>query len=125
MSHFLTIKTEILDLEMLKKTISELGFAMEEKVKITESHGRREAVDFAVRIDVGSYLGFKKEGKGYTIICAPEILHQERNRRFVGMIQQEYAYRKVLHETRKRGFSLVQEERVKAGVIKLILKKVA
>ena len=125
MSHFSTIKTEILDLEMLKKTISELGFAMEEKVKITESHGRKEPVDLAVRIDVGSYLGFKKGGKGYTIICAPEILRQERNRRFVRMIQQEYAYRKVLHETRKRGFSLVQEERVKAGVIKLILKKVA
>ena len=125
MSHFSTIKTEILDLEMLKKTISELGFTMEEKVKITESHGRKEAVDFAIRIDVGSYLGFKKEGKRYTIICASEILSQERTRRFVGMIQQEYAYRKVLHETRKRGFSLVQEERVKAGVIKLILKKVA
>lgn len=125
MSHFSTIKTEILDCEMLKKTISELGFAMEEKVKITESHGRREAVDLAIRIDVGSYLGFKKERKGYTTICAPEILRQERNRRFVRMIQQEYAYRKVLHETRKRGFSLVQEERVKAGVIKLVLKKVA
>ena len=125
MSHFSTIKTEILDFEMLKKTISELGLAMEENGKITGSHRRIETVDLSVRIDVGAYLGFKKEGKGYTIICAPEILRQERNRRFVGMIQQEYAYRKILHETRKRGFSLVQEERVKAGVIKLILKKVA
>ena len=125
MSHFSTIKTEILDFEMLKKTMAELGLAMEEYGKITGSHGRIETVDLSVRIDVGSYLGFKKEGKGYTIICAPEILRQERNRRFVRMIQQEYAYRKVLHETRKRGFSLVQEERVKAGVIKLVLKKVA
>ena len=59
------------------------------------------------------------------ITAAVEIPDREKTRRFIQMIQQEYAYRKVLHETRKRGFSLVQEERVKAGVIKPILKKVA
>jgi hypothetical protein len=127
MSHFTTIKTEFLDLEILKQTISDLGFTMQEDDKLIGHGGQIEYVDLSVRIAPKSYLGFRGQppGKSYAITGLAETLAREKTRRIIQMIRQEYAYRKVLHETRKRGFSLIQEERVKAGVIKLILKKVA
>lgn len=127
MSHFTTIKTEILDLNILKQTICDLGFTIQEGNNLTIRNGHILSVDFFVRIDSKSSIGFKEQssGKGYSIIVTAETYHRKNNGRIIQMIQQEYAYRKVLHETRKRGFSLVEEQRVKAGVIKLILKKVA
>ncbi|MDH4220683.1 MAG: DUF1257 domain-containing protein [Candidatus Aminicenantes bacterium] len=127
MSHFTTVKTEILDLDILKRTISDLGFRMKENDWRIGHDGKMEDIDLSVRIGTERDLLFKKggTGKGYVITAVGETREREKIRRMIQMIQQEYAYRKVLHETRKRGFSLVQEERVKAGVIKLILKKVA
>jgi len=127
MSHFTTVKTEILDLDILKRTISDLGFSMKENDWHISHDDKMEDIDLSVRIAPQSDLLFKKgaPGKGYVITTVVETPEREKTRRMIQMIQQEYAYRKVLHETRKRGFSLVQEERVKAGVIKLILKKVA
>ena len=127
MSHFTTITTEILDLDILKQTISDLGFTMHEDDKLCGHNGEFEYVDLSVRVAPKSYLGFKEKapGKGYVITGIVELLTAEKTCRFIRMIRQEYAYRKVLHEARKRGFNLVQEQRVKAGVIKLVLKKVA
>ena len=127
MSHFTTVRTKILDLDILKRTISDLGFRMKENDWRIGHDGKMEEIDLSVRIAPETDLLFKKgeNGKGYVITGIPEIREREKIWRIIQMIQQEYAYRKVLHETRKRGFSLVQEERVKAGVIKLVLKKVA
>ena len=127
MSHFVTIKTEILDPEILKKTLSDLGFETREETNIAGHQGQWESVDLAVKIDPGFRMGFKKnENKGsYEITGVAEFIHQPRTQRFIKMIRQEYAYRKVLNETRKKGFSLVHEDRIKPGVIKLVLRKVA
>ena len=127
MSHFTTITTEIFDFDILKQTISDFGFTMHEDDKLIGHNGQFEYVNLSIRVAPKSYVGFKEEapGKGYVITGMVETLTEEKTRRIIQMIRQEYAYRKVLHETRKRGFSLVQEQRVKAGVIKLVLKKVA
>jgi hypothetical protein len=127
MSHFVSIKTEILDPEILKKTISDLGLEMKEQFPISGHQGQRESVDLAIQIDSGFRMGFKKnENKGsYEITGVAEFIQQPRTQRFIKMIRQEYAYRKVLAETRSKGFSLVHEERVKPGVIMLVLRKVA
>jgi hypothetical protein len=127
MSHVTTIKTEILDLDILKRTISDLGFNMKENDWYIGHDGQMEQIDLSVRIARNSYLLFKRDApeKGYLVTANSDVSDSAQVRPIIQMIQQEYAYRKVLHETRKRGFSLVEEQRVKAGVIKLILKKVA
>ena len=127
MSHFTTIKTEILDPEILKKTLSELKFEFQENGKILEYQGRIENVDIAVKMFGSSCLGFNKrsEEENYEIRGTSEILNQKEVKEIINLIRSEYAYRKIVHESRKRGFSLVQEERLKAGTIKLVLRKVA
>ena len=127
MSHFTTIKTEILDPEILRKTLSDLKFEFQENGKILGYQGRMENVDIAVRIFGSSCLGFnKRSGEGnYGIRGRIEVLNQKNVKEMINLIRTEYAYRKIIHETRKRGFSLVQEERLKTGTIKLVLRKVA
>lgn len=127
MSHFTTIKTEIRDQEILKKTLSDLKFKFQENGKIPGHQGRVESVDIAVGAAGYSYFGFKRsqERDCYEIRGLMECLREEKVKMMIKEVLQEYAYRKILHETRKRGFALIQEERLKAGSIKLVLRKVA
>ncbi len=127
MSHFTTIKTEIRDPEILKNTLSELHFEFKENVSIPGYQGRMEQVDIAVGKAGYAYFGFKK-GKmkeNYEVRGLMEYLEDKKVKGMIREVLQEYAYRKILHETRKRGFSLIQEERVNPGSIKLVLRKVA
>jgi hypothetical protein len=127
MSHFTTIKTEILDLEILKRTLSDLKFDFQENGKISGYQGRMEDVGILVKISGSWYLGFNKMSgeENYEIRGTSEVLNQKEVKESINLIRSEYAYRKIIHETRKRGFNLVQEERLKAGAIKLVLRKVA
>ena len=127
MSHFTTIKTEILDPEILKETLSDLKFEFRENGQIPGHQGRIENVDIAVKIFGSSCLGFNKrsEEENYEIKGTSEFLNQREVKESINRIRSEYARRKIIHETRKRGFSLVQEERSKTGAIKLVLRKVA
>lgn len=59
MSHFVTIRTEILDVVILKETLSDLGFRMEENTSIRGYQGRTEKVELSVQVRKGVFLGFK------------------------------------------------------------------
>ena len=127
MSHFTTIKTEIRDPEILKKTLSDLKFEFQENGKISGYQGRVENADIVVKIFGSWYFGFNKSlgEENYEIRGANEVLKQKEIKESINLIRGEYAYRKIIHESRKRGFSLVQEERLRTGTIKLVLRKVA
>jgi hypothetical protein len=127
MSHFTTIKTEIRDPEILKRTLSDLKLKFQENGKIPGHQGRTERVDIAVGAAGYSYFGFKKsqERGNYEIRGLVEYLRKDEVKMIIKEVLQEYAYRKILHEARKRGFALIQEERLNAGSVKLVLRKVA
>jgi len=86
-----------------------------------------EDVGILVKISGSWYLGFNKNlgEENYEIRGANEVLNQKEVKESINLIRSEYAYRKIIHESRKRGFSLVQEERLRTGTIKLVLRKVA
>jgi hypothetical protein len=125
MSHITTIKTEIRDLQTLTQTLTLLGLEFSENGN-TRGH-LKEKVDLAVKLNGGVRFGFKKTGQKecYEIKGLSEVLHDAKTRKVINQIKQEYAYQKILFETRRRGFALVQEERVKPGTIRMVLRKVA
>lgn len=127
MSHITTIKTEIQDLQTLTQTLTLLGLEFCENRGILGHLGEKRTVDLAIKLDGGFRFGFKKniQKKCYEIRGLREVLNEAKTKKIINQIQQEYAYQKILFETRRRGFALVQEERVKPGMIKLILRKVA
>ena len=116
-----------MDPEILKKTLSDLKFEFQENRKIPGHQGRIESADIVVKVFGSLHLGFNKRPgeENYEIRGTSEILNQKEVKESINLIRSEYAYRKIIHETRKRGFSLVQEERLKTGTIKLVLRKVA
>ena len=126
MSHFTTIKTAIYDLNVLKQTLSDLGHTFGVGRKITGFQGER-TVDLVVSIGFPFCVGFKKDPKtkSYEICGEDELLRLGKVRGLIDQIRREYAYRKVLQAVRARGFALTQEERLKTGIIKLTLRKVA
>ncbi len=124
MSHFTTIKTEIYDLDILTQTLRDLNLDFKKGGSIP---GReRMNVDILVSMDCDSRLGFKwnLERKAYEIIAYEELTRRGKVKDAMSRILNGYAYRKVLHETRKRGFALVQEERIDSETTKLVLRKV-
>ena len=104
-----------------------MKFDFQENGKIPGHQGRVERADIAVKIFGSWYLGFNKKSgeENYEIRGTSEVLNQKEVKESINLIRSEYAYRKIIHETRKRGFGLVQEERLKSGAIKLVLRKVA
>lgn len=60
MSHFTTIKTEIRDPEILKKTLSDLKFEFQENGKMPGHQGQIERADIVVKLSGSSWLGFNK-----------------------------------------------------------------
>jgi hypothetical protein len=104
-----------------------LKFEFQENRKIPGHQGQVERADIAVKIFGSWYFGFNKSlgEENYEIRGANEVLNQKEVKESINLIRSEYAYRKIIHETRKRGFGLVQEERLKTGTIKLVLRKVA
>ena len=104
-----------------------MKFDFQENGKISGYQGRMEDVGILVKISGSWYLGFNKMSgeENYEIRGTSEVLNQKEVKESINLIRSEYAYRKIIHETRKRGFNLVQEERLKAGAIKLVLRKVA
>ena len=124
MSHFTTIKTEIYDLDILIQTLRDLNLSFKKGGSIPGP--QRLNVDIAVSINCHYCLGFSRnqEKKAYEIITDEEYARRESVKEIISRILNGYAYRKVLHETRRRGFALVQEERIDAETTKLVLRKV-
>jgi hypothetical protein len=125
MSHFTTIRTQIYDLDILTQTLRDLKIDFKESGEIAGS-GRMN-VDIAVSVDCHYCLGFRRnhEKRAYEIKVSEELARQEKIKETINRILTGYAYRKVLHETRRRGFALVQEEKINPGTVKLVLRKVA
>lgn len=119
MSHITTIKTEIRDLQTLTQTLTLLGLEFSENGSNKGNTRGKEAWDLAIKLDGGFRFGFKKniQKKCYEIRGLSEVLHDANTKKIINQIKQEYAYQKILFETRRRGFALVQEERVKPGMI--------
>ena len=124
MSHFTTIKTEIYDLDILIQTLRDLHLSFKKGGSIPGP--QRLNVDIAVSINCHYSLGFSRnqEKKAYEIITSEESARRGDIKETISRILNGYAYLKVLHETRKRGFALVQEERIQPGTIKLVLRRV-
>ncbi len=124
MSKFVKVSTELRDLALIKRALDDLkvqyaanerfvhrwsGFQGEVPLVIyhpTVTFGLRPAADDAER---------------YEVIGDDMQMRQIKGQ--VERIQQRYAYHKVLAETAKAGFTLVEEETDKGNVIRLTVRR--
>lgn len=124
MSKFVKVSTELRDLVVIKRALEDLkveyrenelfvhrwsGFKGEVPLVVhhpTVTFGLRPAADDAERYEV---IG--------------DDMQMRQIQAQVERIQQRYAYHKVLAETEKAGFSLVEEQTDKGNVIRLTVRR--
>ena len=121
MSHFVTIKTQIKDIEALRTACTELGFPIEENTEArgigTLQHGDyvirlKGPCDIAVQWQADRTFGLSTDWWGGHV-------EQEVGKNY-GRLLQIYAVHKASREARKRGLT-VQRTALQSGAIKLTL----
>jgi hypothetical protein len=121
MSKFVQIKTELRDLTLIKRAFDDLKIAYQEQAQYVHPYsGKRSAVPVLVR-DKRATFGLRQTEGAYEIIGDDMQMAQIRS--MMAPVQQRYAYHKVLVETAKAGFSVVEEHTGRDQVIRLSVRR--
>jgi hypothetical protein len=122
MSKFVQIQTELRDLALVKQALSDLQIGFQENARYLHTYsGRASTVPLLVqepRVSFGL-----REGKDGAYEIIGDDMQMAQIRTMMGAVQQRYAYHKVLAETAKAGFDLVEESVGKDNVIRLTVRR--
>jgi hypothetical protein len=121
MSHFVTIKTQIKDIEALKSACSELGFGFNENAQ-ARGVGTEQHCDYVIRLKGPCDIAVHRQAVG-TFDFSTDWWggHVEREvGKEYGRLLQLYAVHKTAREARSRGLR-IQRNALANGTIKLVL----
>jgi hypothetical protein len=126
MSHFTVVRTRMVELEFLKRALTDLGYQFEEgEVSIRGFMGRKTSAQLRVAGSNWGYdIGFRKSSNGYEVVADWWGVKGVQQQEFVQQISQRYAYHAAREKLEQQGFSIVSEELVK-GRIHLRLRRMA
>ena len=129
-SHFSRIKTRFRNRQTLVTCLTDMGFVVEPDTTIRGYRGLVN-VEIAARNASGYDIGFIKSPDGSFDMVgdwwrAGGLKEQELAQALQARakkIQQEYARRVVLEETRKEGFFVVQQVEEEDGTIRIVVRR--
>nr|YP_009395513.1 hypothetical protein [Vertebrata isogona]ARW64591.1 hypothetical protein [Vertebrata isogona] len=132
MSHFSKIKTSILDLELLQKTILDLGFSYRAFSKTVDdlhcnSITKKPTLfvyDVGVKKNDLPFCSFEWNVDQYLIVVDFALWNLDMDfNYFMDRILQQYAYNNVMNQGYVQGFQRVKENVLSNGSISLTLKR--
>lgn len=126
MSHFSTIKTQFREVTTLRKAIKDLNFSLTEgdDIQILGYAHRTQRVDMAVSFPDGYDIGLSmNEQTGAYDIIADWYGVKTHPQDFLDKLTQRYAYHRVLEEAERQGLTISEDERLKDGSIRLVVRK--
>ena len=112
MSHFSRIKTSILEIDLLKKSLTNLNLVWEEKEQLIKGY---KNVNFKVNLVIKQNnnidIGFEKtKDNNYQLIADLRFWDQSTPvDAFLDSLHKEYAITTVLEETKKQGFETISQ----------------
>ena len=125
MSHFSKIQTSLKDLDLLKKSLSDLSIHWEPE--LNRVRGYKEQTTFAniVIKQANNYdIGFSWNGFEYQLVADIQFWQQPWSiELFLDRVSQRYAYNSIVESTSNQGFQTVNETVQEDGSIKLTLQK--
>ena len=125
MSHFSKIQTSLKDLDLLKKSLSDLSIQWEPE--LNRVRGYKDQTTFAnlvIRQDNNYDIGFSWNGFEYQLVADIQFWQQPWYiELFLDRVSQKYAYNSIVESTSKQGFQTVNETVQEDGSIKLTLQK--
>ena len=108
MSHFSKIQTSLKDLDLLKKSLSDLSIQWEPELNQDNNYD----------------IGFSWNGFEYQLVADIQFWQQPWSiELFLDRVSQKYAYNSIVESTSKQGFQTVNETVQEDGSIKLTLQK--
>jgi predicted AlkP superfamily pyrophosphatase or phosphodiesterase len=125
MSHFTSIKTQIIEKEYLKQALSDLGHTYQDgNIQIRGYQGNRTDVEIKVPTKNSAYdIGFRKSGNAYEIVADWWGIRDIKQDQFIQQVFHRYAYHAAKAKLEEQGFSLVSEEVQKEERIHLVLRR--
>ena len=127
MSHFTSVKTQIVEQQHLKSALQDLGHHVEEGiVEIRGYGGNRTRVDLKISTSNRGYdIGFRKAGDFFECVADWWGIRSIKKEQFLQQVTQRYAYRAARAKLEEQGFALVTEETEPGERIHLVLRRVA
>jgi len=123
MSHFVTIKTQIKDIEALKSACSELGLAVLQNAKARGYGGSEVQADHVIRLK-GPFDVALNQQKDKTFALSTDWwgghVEKEIGKDYTKLMQL-YAVHKAIREAKKKGH-LVKRQNQQDGSIKLVIQ---
>ena len=122
MSKFVQIKTELRDLALIKRALDDLKIGYHEGARYVHPFTRKASNVPLLVNDRRVSFGLREAQDGVYEIIGDDM-QMAHIRTLMQPVQQRYAYHKVLDETAKAGFNLVEEKVGRDQVIRLTVRK--
>jgi hypothetical protein len=130
MSHFSRVKTRIKNREILIQCLQERGYTVQIGGSL-KGYQHEKSVDLAIQLEKGYGVGFTLNTDGsYDIVADWWGIKDSRKNRLIKdlearvcQIQQEYALKTTLEQTRQQGYSVVEKQVEKDGRIRIVLRR--
>ncbi|MBI3944764.1 MAG: DUF1257 domain-containing protein [Armatimonadetes bacterium] len=122
MSRYVTVRTQLRDMGLLRQTLQCMGLALQEGAGAWPLAGGRKA-DLVAQTP-GGPVGFTQaEGEEITVVGMEEALRRGAGARFLRQVTQQYARRKVVSEAERAGYRLVEETVDADDTIRLVVRR--
>ena len=127
MSHFSRIKTSIREIDLLKKSLTNLNLVWEEKEQLIEGYqGETHKVNLVLPQENNIDIGFERtQDNNYQLVADLAFWNQSTSvDAFLDSLHKEYALTTVLEETKKQGFEKIsQTQNQQNGEVVIIVEK--
>ena len=125
MSHFTKIKTKLYNLNILKKSLSDLKLEWTaENQEVRGYKGQKQQAEIVIHQDNNYDLGFKWNGNEYELVADLMFWSQDYSvDKFLNRVNQRYAYNSIIDVSEKEGFQFTQTETAEDGSIRLVLRR--
>ncbi|HLV43462.1 MAG TPA: DUF1257 domain-containing protein [Aggregatilineales bacterium] len=122
MSHFTRVRTQLRDLQTVRRALEDLGYEVEEGRTVRGYGGQETDADLIVRTGSQYDLGFRQEGGAILMVADFWGLRVDREA-FLNRLTQRYAYLTVLEQAQTQGWQSVTEETQPDGSIRLVMQR--
>nr|YP_009332585.1 conserved hypothetical plastid protein [Membranoptera weeksiae]AHZ94600.1 conserved hypothetical plastid protein [Membranoptera weeksiae] len=130
MSHFSKIKTNISDIEILKKTLNDLGFTYSStkynlsNIDINYSNHFKYLNVYKDKLNTKTLFEFIWDGFEYNLVADFNLWHLDMSMDyFLEKLSQQYAYNIILNQSIINGFNETNYTLMKDGSIKVMMQK--
>jgi hypothetical protein len=121
MSHFTRVRTQLRNIETVKRALEDLGYNVTEG-PVRGYGSQRADADLVVHMDGQYDLGFRKDGE--SVVMVADFWGLKINReQFLAQVSQKYAHLTVLDQAQAQGWQAVSEEKQPDGSIKLVMQR--